>query len=173
MIRLSHASTLQLFFSFFDWRNFFASIGISLLRFFFTIFPIFHSILHSKFTFRLIFWYLDLISKEVKVNYSLDFLSSFINTYKMSCFVKCCKNYRQKCKKEGKSVEFHRFPVNPLVREEWIELCHRTSTDWKNSSRVCSDHFILNDYLDLDQSILLSTSKPSLKLEGERERESN
>src|SRR5687767_14132669 len=83
----------------------------------------------------------------------------------MSYFVKFCSNYRRKCQKEGKVVQFHRFPTgNEALRNEWRQLCGRPSEDLKSDSRICSEHFNVSDYASFAKSELLSNAKPSKNL---------
>lgn len=76
------------------------------------------------------------------------------------CAVAVCKNRRDKTQ----HVQYHRFPKDNEIRSEWVQRCKRQDKFNPNTSYVCSDHFIVDDYeRDLKAELLQIESKKILK----------
>lgn len=63
------------------------------------------------------------------------------------CQVVSCKSNFKKTKTVDKSIHYFRFPKRPELRELWINKCGN-SGDWDpEQCRICSLHFLPNDFL--------------------------
>lgn len=50
---------------------------------------------------------------------------------------------------------YHRFPKNVSVQRSWISRCKREDNINVDSARICSDHFLADDYVrDLKNELL-------------------
>ncbi|KAJ8910908.1 hypothetical protein NQ315_003962 [Exocentrus adspersus] len=97
------------------------------------------------------------------------------------CAVAVCKNNQLELKKRGLSIVFHSFPkgkdlVSSTIQKEWVHRCRRNDKFNINTSRVCSEHFTVNDYeRDLEhellnlppRKILKKTAVPTVNLDQE------
>jgi hypothetical protein len=78
------------------------------------------------------------------------------------CTVATCKNSSAKT---GKSVIYHSFPKDKLVRAVWVQRCKRAGKWNPNSCHVCSNHFTDGDYeRDLKGELLKIPLKKKLKV---------
>ena len=50
------------------------------------------------------------------------------------------------CRKAGDNVTFHQFPTNPVLKKIWISRLPLKDFKLRESSRLCSKHFIASDY---------------------------
>lgn len=69
----------------------------------------------------------------------------------VNCSVATCKNYARKTV----NVVYHVFPKNPSLSSEWVVKCKRADNINIANARVCSDHFVDNDYVEDLQNRLL------------------
>ena len=42
--------------------------------------------------------------------------------------------------------KFHRFPANAQLSQEWVNRCHSDTTIRVKTARICSKHFLEEDY---------------------------
>lgn len=64
------------------------------------------------------------------------------------CIVPGCKNEIYTAKAEGKHVHFHILPhKRKIVQIRWLATLKRKSPPVNTRSRVCSDHFLEEDYI--------------------------
>lgn len=59
-----------------------------------------------------------------------------------NCAVACCSNYGRKTT----DVIYHRFPTNPELQNVWVSRCKREGKINVKIARVCSVHFLPEDY---------------------------
>lgn len=62
----------------------------------------------------------------------------------VQCSLKECKN---SAKRDSEEVTFHSFPSNEEVRKIWCDFANKRVEDWKNTWRLCSDHFAAEDII--------------------------
>ncbi|XP_050548178.1 uncharacterized protein LOC126909800, partial [Daktulosphaira vitifoliae] len=62
------------------------------------------------------------------------------------CAVEGCRNNLKATKRAGKNVSYHIFPKNPQRRNAWLQVIKRTTKFNVNSSYVCSEHFVPDDF---------------------------
>lgn len=63
------------------------------------------------------------------------------------CAIATCKNTHKNSK--GKNVIFHVFPKgNNELCKEWLQKCHRNDPVNVKNARICSEHFMEEDYED-------------------------
>ncbi|KAJ8911681.1 hypothetical protein NQ315_005760 [Exocentrus adspersus] len=73
-------------------------------------------------------------------------------------------------KKQGSSIIFHSFPkgkdlVSSTIQKEWVHCCRRNDKFNINTSRVCSEHFTVNDYeRDLEHELLARWKKADVMI---------
>ncbi|XP_037907228.1 THAP domain-containing protein 1-like [Hermetia illucens] len=78
------------------------------------------------------------------------------------CAINGCESYQGK---KGSTLRFFRFPKNKTICEEWRKLCEKSrKIDFKNA-RVCSKHFLQDDYKL--QDILLETLESKRRLKDD------
>ena len=65
-----------------------------------------------------------------------------ISKYNVNCAVAQCSNYGRKIS----DVMYHRFPKDPKFQREWVSRCKRMDKVNVNTARVCSIHFLPEDY---------------------------
>jgi hypothetical protein len=67
----------------------------------------------------------------------------------------------------GNGISYHRFPKDPIIRKKWIDACMRKDSFNPDSSCVCSNHFVDEDYdRDLRNELLGLPQKRKLKKEA-------
>nr|XP_014278099.1 THAP domain-containing protein 4-like isoform X2 [Halyomorpha halys] len=59
----------------------------------------------------------------------------------VTCSVLRCTNRTGRNK-----VTFHRIPVDPELRTQWIKAINRKNWTPAPNSRICSDHFVPSDF---------------------------
>lgn len=66
----------------------------------------------------------------------------------MLCAVLGCNNsnYKNKSNNTNKNIRFLGFPKDPKLCKQWVVFCGRLDNFNTNSSRICSDHFKIEDY---------------------------
>lgn len=75
-----------------------------------------------------------------------------------SCAVYGCKNSYYTAR--GQNIIYHAFPkskdlVSRTIRSEWIHRCRRKDKFNPDTGRICSVHFVQNDYeRDLQNELL-------------------
>lgn len=64
------------------------------------------------------------------------------------CSVNGCDSYKYHKYNHQKenSVQFHRFPKDPVTSSKWEEFCKRDNKIINNGARICSKHFLERDY---------------------------
>lgn len=84
------------------------------------------------------------------------------------CVVVGCKNNLKATKRSGKDVSYHIFPKNPQRRSAWINSLNRPFMFNADSSYVCSEHFITDDFESnsLKEELLNIKIKRQLKKTG-------
>lgn len=76
-----------------------------------------------------------------------------------NCAVANCSNYGRK----SSDILYHRFPKNEVQRE-WVARCKRADKINVNNARICSIHFLPEDYeRDLKNELLGLPIKKKLK----------
>ncbi|GAB6029050.1 hypothetical protein CHUAL_004836 [Chamberlinius hualienensis] len=79
-----------------------------------------------------------------------------------ACAVALCRNYTKTTK--GTNVKYFSFPRDPSTQEEWVLRCGRETEFNVNNSRICSEHFIQEDFeRDLMNELLGLPIKRTLK----------
>lgn len=81
------------------------------------------------------------------------------------CVVIGCRNNMKATKRAGKDVSYHIFPKNPQRRTAWIKSLNRPFKFNADSSYVCSEHFITDDFecYSLKEELLNIKVKRQLK----------
>ena len=85
------------------------------------------------------------------------------------CAVAGCPAYvnsKKPCKaRDGGKLSFFRFPADAVLCHDWIVKCKRGDTFDPNTERICSDHFVDNDFEPsyLSRLSLGFRVRPSLK----------
>ena len=80
------------------------------------------------------------------------------------------KNYNQSCAviscKNPNGISYHVFPKDPEVSKIWVSRCGRPSNFNVKRRKVCSSHFLENDYENdgLRGKVLKKSAIPSLKV---------
>ncbi|CAG5887278.1 unnamed protein product [Menidia menidia] len=65
------------------------------------------------------------------------------------CIAPGCSNIYYKVKSEGKNIHFHSLPLRrQVVLQRWLTALKQDSSKVSRTARVCSDHFIEEDYLE-------------------------
>ncbi|CAG4966130.1 unnamed protein product [Colias eurytheme] len=88
-----------------------------------------------------------------------------------SCVFKHCKNCSQNQKKKD-GVSFHRFPTDPVTRNDWVSIIRKSRQDdyWRPSKYcvVCSSHFKVEHfyYTEKGRRLVKKKSKPTQNLYG-------
>lgn len=84
------------------------------------------------------------------------------------CVVFGCKNNMKATKRAGKDVSYHIFPKNPQRRSAWINTLNRPFKFNADSSYICSEHFVLEDFecYSLKEELLNIKVKRQLKKTG-------
>ena len=60
----------------------------------------------------------------------------------------------------GRLLSFHIFPRKGDIRKQWIVACKRADDFNPDTSRICSEHFVAEDYIrDLKAELLGYTPK--------------
>lgn len=78
-----------------------------------------------------------------------------------SCAVAQCHNC---CFKEPGTI-YHRFPKSEELRRVWLSRCKRTDKFNVNTARVCSKHFLPEDYeRDMKNELLGLPTRKILRL---------
>ncbi|XP_050433443.1 uncharacterized protein LOC126841160 [Adelges cooleyi] len=62
------------------------------------------------------------------------------------CAVVGCRNNLKATKRAGRNVSYHIFPKNPQRRNAWVQVIKRPTKFNVDSSYVCSEHFVPNDF---------------------------
>ncbi|XP_046674979.1 uncharacterized protein LOC124363760 [Homalodisca vitripennis] len=76
------------------------------------------------------------------------------------CAYSGCTNHTDFGKTLG--ISFHRFPRNPQAAELWASACGRTEVFSVLTARVCSEHFLDEDYERDLKSELMNTDRKRL-----------
>lgn len=86
------------------------------------------------------------------------------------CVVIGCKNNLKATKRAGKDVSYHMFPKNPQRRGAWIKSLNRPFKLNADSSYICSEHFISDDFecYSLKEKLLNIKVKRQLKKTGKK-----
>ena len=58
------------------------------------------------------------------------------------CAIFGCSNHPG----HGKGISFYRFPKDPDMSKRWVTICRRKDTFNVKNARICSIHFLTNDY---------------------------
>jgi len=66
-------------------------------------------------------------------------------TQPFKCAVLSCRHVFQKFDPNA-SYKFHNFPQDPVLRELWLKRCRVKEDFHPNSAKVCTDHFLPDDY---------------------------
>ncbi|XP_054275870.1 uncharacterized protein LOC128995025 [Macrosteles quadrilineatus] len=74
-----------------------------------------------------------------------------------------CKVMSCRSRKDPNRI-YHRFPLNPERRKQWIKIIGQKSTEIGVSSRICSKHFLIKDYY-VGGKKLIPTAVPALHLD--------
>lgn len=84
------------------------------------------------------------------------------------CVVVGCKNSLKATKRCGKDVSYHIFPKNPQRRNAWINTLNQSFKFNADSSYICSEHFIPDDFESnsLKEELLNIKIKRQLKKSG-------
>lgn len=84
------------------------------------------------------------------------------------CVVIGCKNNMKATKRSGKDVSYHIFPKNPQRRIAWINSLKRPLKFNADSSYICSEHFVPDDFEcnSLKEELLNIKVKRQLKKTG-------
>lgn len=53
----------------------------------------------------------------------------------------------------GNNTRYHRFPKNANIRKQWVQACQIKGTTNINVARICSRHFLPEDYLLLKEKL--------------------
>lgn len=62
---------------------------------------------------------------------------------------------------------YHRFPKKQDIRKQWVQKCYRAGKWNPETSCVCSEHFLDDDYIrDLKAELMGNVPKRRLKLCG-------
>lgn len=64
---------------------------------------------------------------------------------KMRCAIFGCNNTNQG-KNATVGVKYHMFPKNPTLVKKWVHICGRSDKINVATARVCSVHFVEEDY---------------------------
>ena len=76
------------------------------------------------------------------------------------CCLSTCKNSRH----NTKNVSYHRFPKREKLQKEWAKRCKSNNKINFNVSRLCSAHFLADDFeRDLQHELLNLPLKKMLK----------
>ena len=68
----------------------------------------------------------------------------------------CTNNAGRTCR----SISFHTFPRKGDIREQWFAASKRADDFNPDTSRICSEHFVAEDYIrDLKAELLGYTPK--------------
>lgn len=84
------------------------------------------------------------------------------------CVVIGCRNNLKATKRDGKNVSYHIFPKNSQRRSAWLKALHRPYRFNPDSSYVCSEHFLVDDFEcnSLKEQLLNIKIKRQLKRTG-------
>lgn len=84
------------------------------------------------------------------------------------CVVIGCRNNLKATKRDGKNVSYHIFPKNPQRRSSWINSLNQSFKFNADSSYICSEHFVSDDYecYTLKEELLNIKVKRQLKRTG-------
>ena len=58
------------------------------------------------------------------------------------CAIFGCSNQPR----HGKEISFCRFPKDPEVSKRWVTICRKKDTFNVKDARICSIHFLTNDF---------------------------
>lgn len=64
------------------------------------------------------------------------------------CTVAICNNSKEKTKRSGEQIYYHKFPKSDPYRNIWVQRCRRAGVWNPNSCHICSIHFTSEDYID-------------------------
>ncbi|XP_063905013.1 THAP domain-containing protein 2-like isoform X2 [Zophobas morio] len=79
------------------------------------------------------------------------------------CSIASCKNNYLRAKKEGKPITFFNFPKDPEIRAEWVRRCKRDDKFHPKYKRVCSKHFVEEDYKDIIKAKVMNVPPKKLR----------
>ena len=82
------------------------------------------------------------------------------------CSIASCKNNYLRAKKEGKPITFFNFPKDPEIRAEWVRRCKRDDKFHPKYKRVCSKHFVEEDYKDIIKAKVMNVPPKKLRATG-------
>lgn len=82
------------------------------------------------------------------------------------CSVVTCKSHAKQKSKTGEYISFHRFPRDPHLRIEWIRKCFRQEGFNPENKRICSKHFLEEDYEDICRARIMNVPPRKLKSTG-------
>ncbi|XP_071571943.1 uncharacterized protein [Temnothorax nylanderi] len=90
-----------------------------------------------------------------------------------TCCINNCRNRTYWNFNESKNIQFHRFPREIAVRQQWLNACQRKESDIKiDAARICSIHFEENCFEEIKILRLKEGSIPTefLNLEKKQKR---
>lgn len=82
------------------------------------------------------------------------------------CSVASCKNVSRKPNKNGEKLIFFNFPKDPCIQREWVKRCSQNEDYPTENKRVCSQHFLPEDYEDELKARLMGFRPRILKQAG-------
>ncbi|KAI5704495.1 hypothetical protein M8J75_006003 [Diaphorina citri] len=84
------------------------------------------------------------------------------------CSVALCRNHSNSTNQDGLKLSFFHFPKNPSLQKKWLEKCRRKDVQNINFSnaRICSEHFVNEDFEDLVKARILGVQPKKLKAEA-------
>ncbi|XP_068585150.1 protein Wiz isoform X2 [Cebidichthys violaceus] len=86
------------------------------------------------------------------------------------CIAPGCSNEFYKAKNEGKTVHFHSLPFKRhVVLRRWLAALRRETTPVRRDARVCSEHFVGEDYVGeraFESGVLVLRRTNKLKTEA-------
>lgn len=85
----------------------------------------------------------------------------------ITCSVAICDSNTVKLKKSGQKLIFHTFPIGKIGKE-WVRRCHRKDSfnPMDKNKRICSKHFVKEDYDDIVEASIKNILPKKLKPNG-------
>lgn len=93
---------------------------------------------------------------KLSIKFKFDFrtrfilsISKYLSTEIMvMCAVALCNsNNNKECKAVESNLRYFSFPSDKILRRKWVQKCYRFSKFNVNNARICSRHFVEEDYL--------------------------
>lgn len=81
--------------------------------------------------------------------------------------VASCRSHSTKAKASGERIIFFTFPKDPELSKQWLQECYRKDKVNTDMARICSKHFVNEDFEDALKAELLHTTPKKLKATGQ------